>query len=75
MPINCYAIEFLRQEMNEKSKSIIPNLTYKLPNGEEKEFEKQLNKILSTSDILKKEVIMAGGFNTNVLYFEHNKKA
>ena len=49
-------------------------MTYKLPNGEEKEFEKQLNKILSTSDILKKEVIMAGGFNTNVLYFEHNKK-
>ena len=59
---------------NEKSKNIILNLTYRLTNGDVKEFEKHLNKILSTNDILKKEVIVAGDFNMNLLDFEQNKK-
>ena len=59
---------------NEKSKNIILNLTYRPPNGDVKEFEKHLNKILSTNDILKKEVIMDGDFNMNLLDFEQNKK-
>ena len=44
------------------------------PNGDGKEFEKHLNKMLSTNDILKKEVIMAGNFNTNLFDFKQNKK-
>ena len=34
----------------------------------------KLNKILSTNDILKKEVIMAVDFNMNLLDFKQNKK-
>ena len=49
-------------------------MTYRAPNGDVKEFEKHLNKILSTNDILQKEVIMAGDFNMNLLDFEQNKK-
>ena len=75
LSINCDATESLCLEItNEKSKNIILNLTYRLPNGDVKEFEKHLNKILSTNDILKKEVIMAGDFNMNLLDFERNKK-
>ena len=48
--------------------------SYRPPNGDVKEFEKHLNKILSTNDILKKEVIMTGDFNMNLLDFEQNKK-
>ena len=50
------------------------NRNYSPPNGDVKEFEKHLNKILSTNDILKKEVIMAGDVNMNLLDFEQNKK-
>ena len=75
LSINCDVIESLYLEItNEKSKNIILNLTYRPLNGAVKEFEKHLNKILSTNDILKKEVIMAGDFNMNLLDFEQNKK-
>ena len=55
-------------------KTIILNLTYKPPNGDVKEFERHLNKILSTNDMLKKKVIIAGDFNMNLLHFEQNIK-
>ena len=75
LSINCDAIESLCLEIaNEKSKNITLNLTYRPPNGDVKESGKHLNKILSTNDILKKEVIMAGDFNMNLLDFEQNKK-
>ena len=75
LSINCNAIESLCLEIaNEKSKNIILNLTYRPPNGDVKEFEQHLNKILSTNHILKKEVIMAGDLNMNLLDFEQNKK-
>ena len=75
LSINCDAAESLCLEIrNEKSKNIILNLTYRPPNGDVKEFEKRLNKVPSTNDILKKEVIMAGDFNMNLLDFEQNKK-
>ena len=57
-----------------KNRKTILSLTYRPPNGDVKEFEKHLNKMLSTNDILKKEVIMAGNFNMNLLDFEQNKK-
>ena len=74
LSINYDAIESLCLEItSEKSKNIILNLTYRPPNGDVKEFEKHLNRILSTNDILKK-VIMAGDFNMNMLDFKQNKK-
>ena len=38
--------------MNEKSKSTTPNLTYKLPNGDEKEFEKLTRVTKSTGTVI-----------------------
>ena len=53
MSINCDAIESLCLEMtNEKSKNVILNLTYRLPNGGVNEFEKHLNKAPATNGIL-----------------------
>ena len=75
MLINCDAIELLSPEITNKiSTKIILNLTYRPPNGDIKKFEKQLNKILSTIDILKKEVVMAGDFNMDMLDFKQDKK-
>ena len=75
LSINCDAIESLCLKItNEKSKNIILNLTYRPPNDDIKEFEKHLNKIPSRNDILKKEVIMVGDFNMNLLNFGQNKK-
>ena len=39
-----------------------------------KQFKQHLNKTVSTNDISKKEVIIAGNFNMNLLDFEQNKK-
>ena len=75
LSINFDAIESLCLEItNEKSKKIILDLKYRPRNGDVEEFEKHLNKILSTNDILKKEVVMTGDFNMNLLDFEQNKK-
>ena len=75
LTISCDGIESLCLEItNEKLKNIIRNLTYKPPNGDGKEFEKHLQKTLSTNYTLKKEVIMTGDFNINLLDFEQNKK-
>ena len=49
-------------------------MTYRLANGDGKEFEKHLNKLLSINEILKKEVIMTSDFIMNLLDFEQNKK-
>ena len=75
MSINCDVIESLSLEItNQKSKNIILNLTYRPPNSDIKEFEKHLNNILLTNEILKKLVIMARDFNMNLLDFEQDKK-
>ena len=49
--------------IQEKAKNIILNLTCWPPNDDAKEFEKHLNKTLSTNYILQKVVIIAGDFN------------
>ena len=57
--INCDAIESLCFEMtNEKSKNVILNLAYRLTKVGVKEFEKHLNKTLST-----KQHFIEGGNN------------
>ena len=73
--MNCDVIESLHLEITiEKSKNVILDRTYRRRNNKAKEFEKQVNKILSINDILKKEVIINGDFNMNLLGFEQNKK-
>ena len=75
LSINCDAIESLCIEItNEKSNNIILNLTYRPPNGDVREFDKQLNKVLSTNDISNEEVIIAYDFNVNLVDFQENKK-
>ena len=49
-------------------------MTHRLPNGDGKEFDKQINNIVSEDDILKKVVIMASGFNMNLPDIEENNK-
>lgn len=51
------------------------NPTGKTPNSDTKELAKKLNIILSRNEILKKEIIIAGDFNMNLLDFEQNKKS
>ena len=48
-------------------------MTYRPSNGDGTEFEKTFKQVLSTDDILKKEVIMADNFNMNLLDFEQNR--
>ena len=75
LSINYDVIESLCLETaNKKLKNIILNLTYRPLNSNGKEFEKHLNKILSTNAILKKEVITASNCNMNLLDFEQTKK-
>ena len=74
LSMNCDVIESLCLEITiEKSKNVILDRTYRRRNNKAKEFEKRLNKILSINDILKKEVILNGDFNMNLLDFEQNK--
>ena len=51
------------------------NPTGKTPNSDTKELAKKLNIILSRNKILKKEIIITGDFNMNLLDFEQNKKS
>ena len=55
---------------NEKMINIILSLTYKPTNDDWQRFEKDSSKILSINEILKKEVIMFGNLNMNLLDFE-----
>ena len=72
--MNCDVIESLHLEITiEKSKNVTLDRTYRRRNNKAKEFEKHVNQILSINDILKKEVIINGDFNMNLLGFEQNK--
>ena len=55
LSIICDVIESLFLEItNQKSKNMILNLTYRPPNVDVKEFEKRLNEILYTNDVLRR---------------------
>ena len=50
------------------------NLSYRPPQGDTTLFEKHLQDLLLRHDVYKKEVLITGGFNINLLDFENSKK-
>ena len=75
MNINSDAIECLCIEiLNKHSKNLILNLSYRPPQGNTTLFEKHLQDLLWRRDIYKKEVLITGDFNINLLDFENIKK-
>ena len=68
--IECLCIEIL----NKHSKNLILNLSYRPPQGDTTLFEKYLQDLLLRYDVCKKEVLITGDFNINLLDFENSKK-
>ena len=50
------------------------NLSYRPPQGDTILFEKNLQDLLLKNDICKKDILMTGDFNINLLDYENNKK-
>ena len=50
------------------------NLSYRPPQGDTTLFEKHLQDLLLRYDVCKKEVLITGDFNINLLDFEDSKK-
>ena len=50
------------------------SLNYRLPNEDATVSEKDMKSILSKNDVIKKEVILMGDFNINLLDFDKNKR-
>ena len=72
--MNSDAIECLCLEISTKtSKNIILSLNYRPPNGDTTLFEKHMKNILSKNEATKKEVVLIGDFNINLLDFDKNK--
>ena len=68
--MNSDAIECLCSEISTKtSKNLILSLNYRSPNGDTTLFEKYMKSILSKNEATKKEVILIGDFNMNLLDF------
>ena len=73
--MNVYAIKCLCLEIsNKKCKNIIFILNYRPPNGDTTLFERHVKSILSKNNVAKKEVILIGNFNINLLEFDKNKR-
>ena len=73
--MNVYAIKCLCLEIsNKKCKTIIFILNYRPPNGDTTLFERHVKSILSKNNVAKKEVIVIGNFNINLLEFDKNKR-
>ena len=69
------AIECLCLEIsNKKYKNMILSLNYRSPKGDTILFEKHMKSILSKNDAAKKEVILTGNFNINLLDLYKNKR-
>ena len=50
------------------------NLVYRPPNGDHKELENCFKSSLSKQEISRKDVVLAGDFNINLLDFDANKR-
>ena len=68
--IECLCIEIL----NKHSKNLLLNLSYRPPQGDTILFEKNLQDLLLKNDVCKKEILITGDFNINLLDYENNKK-
>ena len=54
-------------------KSILLNLTYRLPNGDTNELQNPFENVLSKQEITNKKLVLVGDFNINVLDFNESK--
>ena len=73
--MNFDAIQCLCLEISTKtSKKLILSLNYRPLNGDTTLFEKHMKSILSKNEATKKEVILIGDFNMNLLDFDKNKR-
>ena len=73
--MNSDAIECLCLEISTKtSKNLILSLNYRPPNDDATLFEKHMKSILSKNEANEKEMILIEVFNTNLLYFDKNKR-
>ena len=73
--MNSDAIECLCSEISTKTfKNLILSLNYRPPNGDSRLFEKHMKSILSKNEATRKEVILIGNFNINLLDFDKNKR-
>ena len=73
--MNSDAIECLCLEISTKTfKNLILSLKYRPPNGDSTLFEKHMKSILSKNEATRKEVILIGDFNINLLDFDKNKR-
>ena len=68
--LECMCLEIV----NDRSKNILLNLTYRPPNGIVQEFENHISKVILTKDVSRKELIIVGDFNLNLLDFCQNSK-
>ena len=74
--MNSDAIECLCLEISIKnSKNIVLGLNYQPLNGDTTLLEKRKKNILSKNDATKKEVILIGDFNMNLLDFDKSKSS
>ena len=74
--MNSDAIECLCLEISIKnSKNIVLGLNYQPLNGDTTLLEKRKKKILSKNNATKKEVILIGDFNMNLLDFDKSKSS
>ena len=73
--MNSDAIECLCLEISTKTfKNLILCLNYRPPNGDLTLFEKHTKIILPKNEATRKEVILIGDFNINLLDFDKNKR-
>ena len=73
--MNSDALECLCLQISTKtSKNVILSLNYGPPNDDATLFEKHMKSILSKNEANEKEVILIEVFNTNLLYFNKNKR-
>ena len=74
LSINCDAIQSLSIEKSStKSKNIILNTIYRPPNGDMKQCETYFKDVFSKNGKNRKNIVLAGDFKINFLYFETNK--
>ena len=73
--MNSEAIECLCLQISTKtSKNLILSLNFRPPNDDATLFEKHMKSILSKNEANEKEMILIEVFNTNLLYFDKNKR-
>ena len=74
--MTCEAIESLFEITNSgsKNKNIIFNIFYRTPGANIDVCENQLKNTFFEDNVIRKNILLAGDFDINLLHFEQNKK-